>query len=170
MGTMAIGSYLWGAIAQVIGTALTLGITAAALLLVAASVRIAPLHANTGRIDRSIDLAWPTPTLVFEPAPTDGPVTIILSYTVSAANLPAFEAAMKDVRDSRRRTGATRWRLLRSGEDASVVIETFSAPSWAEFRRQQTQRLTGRDREIRASARKLSDGEPVETHYFPALP
>jgi MFS family permease len=170
MGTMAIGSYLWGAVAQAIGTGLTLGITAAALLLVAASVVIAPLHANTGHIDRTIDLAWPTPTLVFEPAPTDGPVTIILTYTVLASNLLAFESAMKDVRDSRRRTGATGWRLLRSGEDASLIIETFSAPSWAEFRRQQTQRLTGRDREIRASARKLSEGEPTETHYFPAHP
>ena len=75
MGTMAIGSYLWGAVAELIGTPLALAITAGLLLLVAASVPLLPLHESTGHIDRTVNLTWATPALVFEPDPTDGPVT-----------------------------------------------------------------------------------------------
>jgi MFS family permease len=167
MGTMAVGSYLWGAVAQAIGTPLALAITAGLLVLVAASVPLLPLHESTGRIDRTVDLSWPTPTLVFEPQPTDGPVTIMVSYEVAPENREEFEQAMGELASSRRRTGATRWRLYQSGEDARGMLESFVVPSWAEYRRQQTQRLTGRDREMRDAVVALSDGSPTETHYFP---
>jgi MFS family permease len=167
MGTMAVGSYLWGAVAQRVGTPFALAITAGLLLLVAASVAIWPLHESTGRIDRTVDLSWPTPTLVFEPEPTDGPVTIMVTYEVAATNRVAFEAAMKDLASSRRRTGASRWHLYQSGEDALAMLESFVVPSWAEYRRQQTQRFTGRDREMRDAVFALSTGTPSEVHYFP---
>jgi hypothetical protein len=60
--------------------------------------------------------------------------------------------------------------LLRSGEVENVLLESFMVPSWGEYRRQQTQRLTGRDREIRAAAQANTDGEPTESHYFPEPP
>jgi MFS family permease len=167
MGTMAVGSYVWGAIADRIGTPGTLAITAGLLVIVAASVPLLPLHEATGRIDRTVDLSWPTPTLVFEPQSTDGPVTIMITYRVAPKNRADFEAAMKDLGSSRRRTGATRWRLYESGEDASMMLESFVVPSWAEHRRQQTQRFTGRDREIWDAVAALSDGTPTEKHYFP---
>jgi MFS family permease len=167
MGTMAVGSYLWGAVAERIGTPDALAITAGVLLLVAASVALWPLHADTGRIDRTVDLSWPTPTLVFDPQPTDGPVTIMATYRVTAEHRADFEVAMKELEQSRRRTGAARWRLYQSGEDATSMLECFVVPSWAEYRRQQTQRLTGRDREIRDAVVVLSSGKPTEVHYFP---
>jgi hypothetical protein len=74
---------------------------------------------------------------------------------------------MEDVRRSRLRTGATRWRLYRSGERPDSLLEVFVVPSWAEYRRQQTQRLTGRDREYRAAAIEFSETVPTEEHYFP---
>ena len=40
-------------------------------------------------------------------------------------------------------------------------------PSWGEFRRQQTQRLTGRDRAFIADALAHAEGDPTEHHYFP---
>ena len=167
MGTMAIGSFLWGLVAQWAGTSWALGVTAVLLLLVAASVRVLPLLPGTGRIDRTIDLSWPTPTLVFEPAPKDGPVTIMVSYAVQQGRQVEFEKTMRDVGRSRRRTGASRWRLYRSGEDAGTMLELFVVPSWAEYRRQHTQRSTGRDREMLAAAYALAESVPIETHYFP---
>jgi hypothetical protein len=77
-----------------------------------------------------------------------------------------FEAAMRLVAGSRRRTGGYQWRLYRSGEEPDVLLESFVVPSWGEHRRQQTQRLTGRDREIRAAAVAFADGDPIERHYF----
>jgi MFS family permease len=167
MGTMAVGSLFWGVVAQSIGTPLALGVTVILLVLVAASIRLLPLLHGTGTIDRTISLAWPTPTLVFEPDPLDGPVTIMVAYTVGAANTPAFRDAMKQLGYSRRRTGAAHWRFYRSGETAGAYLESFTVSSWSEYRRQQTERLTGRDREYRDAVTALTSEPPVETHYFP---
>jgi hypothetical protein len=166
MGTMAIGSLGWGLVAQLIGTPGALAASAVLLVVVAASVRVLPLLRGTGTIDRSISLSWATPTLVFEPDPTDGPVLIEITYTVPPASLDRFRSAMRQVESSRRRTGGSRWGLYRSGEQADAVLESFFVPSWGEYRRQETQRLTGRDRELRAAALALTTGTPVERHFF----
>jgi MFS family permease len=167
MGTMALGSSLWGFVAEALGIALALEISGAALLLVAASVRLLPLLPGTGAIDRTTSLAWPTPTLMWEPDATDGPVLVSFEYSVRPEARDEFARAMVRVRDSRRRTGASRWRLYRSGEHENTVLETFLVSSWGEFRRQQTERLTGRDREMLAAATAHADGPPVERHFFP---
>ena len=136
------------------------------LALVAVSVLRLPLLPGTGVIDRSARLAWASPTLLFEPAPTDGPVLITVSYTVRAASRQEFQQAMTALGASRRRTGAFRWRLYRSGEEEDVWFETFLLPSWSEYQRQQTQRSTGRDREIEARALAACEGTPRWHHYF----
>lgn len=166
MGTMAIGSFLWGLVAGLFGTTQALVAAAALLVLVAISTRLLPLLPGTGTIDRTISLTWATPNLVFEPEPTDGPVLVTNSYIVRPNAVAPFERAMKEVAASRRRTGGYRWQLFRSGEDEDALLESFMVPSWAEYRRQQTQRLTGRDREILAEAREYCEGDPVERHYF----
>ena len=167
MGTMAIGSFGWGLLAQALGTPISMCSAAALLALVAVSVRWLPLLPGTGTVDRTVSTSWPTPTLVIEPDPTDGPVLVQISYTVHPENVDAFRDAMRLVEGSRRRTGGYRWSLLRSGEVEDELLESFMVPSWGEYRRQQTQRLTGRDREIGTAARAYVDGEPRETHYFP---
>ena len=167
MGTMALGSWVWGLVAEALGVAVALVISAGALLVVAASVRLLPLLPGTGTVDRTTSLAWPTPTLMFEPEATDGPVLVSFEYSVLPANRADFARAMLRVRDSRRRTGASRWRLYRSGERENTMLETFLVASWGEFRRQQTERLTGRDREILAEAIAHAEGAPVERHFFP---
>lgn len=168
MGTMAIGSFLWGLAAEGLSLTVALLLAAGLLLLVAVSVRVLPLLPGTGTIDRTTSLSWPTPTLVFEPDPTDGPVLVSFEYTVRQDSVADFERAMAAVRDSRRRTGASRWRLYRSGESANTMLETFMVASWGEFRRQQTQRLTGRDREIVAAVDAHIEKPPIERHYFSA--
>ncbi|QHC67824.1 MFS transporter [Rathayibacter sp. VKM Ac-2759] len=168
MGVMAVGSIGWGLAAQALGTSLAYAASATLLLVVAASVRVLPLLPGTGTVDRSISMSWPTPTLVFEPQPADGPVLVQISYTVDSGSLAAFRTAMRLVESSRRRTGASRWALYRSGEESDVQLETFMVPSWGEFQRQETQRLTGRDREIRAAALAHAQGDPTERHFFPS--
>jgi len=168
MGSMAVGSFAFGLLAQAFGTTAALVVAAVLLLAVAASVAILPLLPGTSTIDRSIANSWPEPMLVFEPEPTDGPVLIEIAYRVREADQAAFEAAIRRVGDSRRRTGGYRWRLYRSGEDAETMLETFLVPSWGEFARQRTQRFTGRDRELWDAARAYCEGDPVERHYFHA--
>ncbi|WP_447648082.1 MFS transporter [Microbacterium forte] len=167
MGTMAVGSFGWGALAGAVGTATSLAVAAALLVVIAASVMWLPLLPGTSTVDRTVSMSWPTPTLVLDPQPTDGPVLVQITYTVRPDSIDAFRESMRLVESSRRRTGGYRWTLLRNGEEQDLLLESFMVPSWGEYRRQQTQRLTGRDREIQATARAHTDGEPREKHYFP---
>lgn len=167
MGTMAVGSFGWGALAGAVGTATSLAVAAALLVVIAASVMWLPLLPGTSTVDRTVSMSWPTPTLVLDPQPTDGPVLVQITYTVRPDSIDAFRESMRLVESSRRRTGGYRWTLLRSGEEQDLLLESFMVPSWGEYRRQQTQRLTGRDREIQATARAHTEGEPREVHYFP---
>ena len=170
MGAQAVGSAVWGWLGDATSPTLSLAIAAAALVLVAVSVMFLPLQEGTGRIDRTIDFTWPTPTLVFDPDPADGPVTVMVDYTVRPDDRDAFESAMRAVRLSRQRTGASRWRLYCDGDHPDRYRESFVVPSWGEFRRQNTERLTGRDREIIAEALANVAGEPAEAHFFPPQP
>ncbi|GAA2069750.1 MFS transporter [Microbacterium hatanonis] len=170
MGAMAIGSFGWGALAGTVGTATSLAVAAAMLVVVAASVAWLPLLPGTSTVDRTVSTSWPTPTLVLDPQPTDGPVLVQITYAVHPENIDSFRESMRLVEGSRRRTGGYRWTLLRSGEEEDSLLESFMVPSWSEYRRQQTQRLTGRDREIQTAARAHTESEPREQHYFPEPP
>jgi MFS family permease/quinol monooxygenase YgiN len=168
MGAQAIGALAWGALANSVGVTLTLSISAAALGLAAVSIRVLPLLPHTGQLDRTVVVDWPTPTLVFDPDPRDGPVMITADYRVPPENTSAFLEAMKAVERSRRRTGASRWRLYRDGADEGLFIEVFTVASWAEHLRQHDDRRTGADRDVLAAARDLASDTGREVrHLFP---
>jgi MFS family permease len=166
MGTMSIASVAWGAVAQYLGSEIALTTAALLLLLVAASVKVLPLLPGTGTIDRSAALTWATPAVQFEPAPADGPVLVTVSYSITPEIEAAVFRALRMVEGSRRRTGAYRWRTYRSVEESETILETFLVPSWSEYRRQRTQRLTGRDQEMEQALRSLLPAAPVEAHYI----
>ena len=106
-----------------------------------------PLRANTGKIDLEVSTAWPTPTLMFEPCPQDGPVLVAVRYRVSAENLENFVQSMGNVRRSRLRTGGHSWRLYHSVGQPDIFLERFTVASWSEFERQRTERWLGYDSE-----------------------
>ena len=139
-GSQAIGAYLWGALATreglriaMVGSALVLGV-------VALSVAVLPLRATTGKLNVEVSTAWPTPTLMFEPCPQDGPVLVAVRYQVPDANLEKFVEAMSAVRRSRLRTGGHSWRLYHSVGQPNTFLERFTVASWSEFERQRTER------------------------------
>ena len=168
-GSQALGSYLWGLIAAHFGLEQSLFAAAAVLLLTAASVAVLPLRPETGTLDLTTSTAWPTPTLVFQPDPSDGPVLISTSYHVAEERIPQFTAAMLKVGRSRSRTGGYRWRLYRSVEDPQLVIEEFTVPSWAEFDRQHNTRWLASDNDALASALQCTVDGRAEEHWYFAL-
>lgn len=168
-GSQALGSYLWGLIAAHVGLAQSLATAAALLLLTAASVTVLPLRPETGTLDLTTSTAWPTPTLVFQPDPSDGPVLISTSYRVADDRIDQFAAAMLKVGRSRSRTGGYRWRLYRSAEDPQLVIEEFTVPSWAEFDRQHSTRWLASDNAALASALQCTVDGRAEEHWYFAL-
>ncbi len=170
MGGQAVGSFGWGALATRVGYRPALLAAAGCLGLVAVSVRWWPLRSDTGVLDRSRSLCWPTPTLIFEPVAEDGPVLVAVSYRVVATELDEFVAAMRAVEKSRRRTGAIAWRIYRSGEDAELVLEQFVVRSWAEFRRQREERWTGSDDRVLSRTVERAGGLPAREHHYVTLP
>ncbi len=139
-GSQAIGSYIWGAIATRAGLDIALLWSAVVLGAVALSVAVLPLRPSTGKLSVEVSAAWPTPTLVFEPCPNDGPVLVVVRYRVSAENLDHFVEAMSAVRRSRLRTGGHSWRLYHNVGQPDTFLERFTVASWSEFERQRTER------------------------------
>jgi MFS family permease len=168
MGAQGIGAFVWGKIADAWNYQGALAVSAGLLLLTAASVPVLPLLPGTGTYDRTPALDWATPTLVFDPEPADGPVLVQATYQVPPENAAAFIEAMRAVERSRRRTGASRWRLYRDGAEPTRFIELFIVPSWGEHLRQHGERWTGADRDWRSAALALTDGTPPQVrHLFP---
>ncbi|WP_374026279.1 MFS transporter [Mycobacterium sp. HNNTM2301] len=151
-GTQAIGSYLWGVLATQAGLTLAMTVSAAVLGTVALSVVVLPLRPSIADVSIDVSNAWPTPTLMFEPCPNDGPVLVTVRYQVPQANVETFLEAMGAVRRSRLRTGGHSWRLYHSVEHPDRYLERFTVTSWSEFERQRTQRWLDYDQDFMATA------------------
>jgi len=167
MGGQAIGAAAWGVLAQQTDDATALLAAAGTLVLGAASVVRWPM-AHAGGLDRTPVSYWPAPELAFEPSPRTGPMVVTATWTVAAGDAEAFVAAMEAVERSRRRTGAIRWDLYRTGEDPGRFVEVYELASWEEHLRQHDGRLTGADREFEERAMALAAGPPEVAHLFPA--
>ena len=165
-GGQALAALAWGVLAELVGVAPTLLTAAALLALGALSVVAWPLH-DTAGWDRNLAAYWPEPHLQLEPELDNGPVTVIITYTVSAPRVADFLTAMVPVRRMRLRTGVQSWTLHRDGAALDHFVEIASYPSWAEHLRQHTGRLTGRDRALDDTVAALADGPPHVLHLFP---
>lgn len=156
-GGMALGSWLWGAIAE--------GVGLAAALLVAAFVMVAgavigmwrPLPQRT-TLDLDPLNRWQTPRVEFDVEPRSGPVMIEITYKIRPENVPAFMRVMTERQRIRRRDGARRWRLMRDLANANLWTETYETPTWTEYVRHNL-RLTKADANVSEQLRALHDSD-----------
>ena len=105
---------------------------------------------------------------MLQPHLDEGPVLVTSAWRVGEANVEAFVEAMRHVRGSRLRTGATRWELFRDGEDPQRFVEVYQVPTWAEHLRQHDGRLTVGDEEVEQRAVALAEGPAEVSHLLPA--
>jgi MFS family permease len=146
-GCQAAGSYVWGVVAARAGLDIALVCSAVVLGAAALTVPALPLRAPLGTVSLNNSTAWPSPVVVFEPAPNDGPMLVTVRYRVADENFQNFVGAMSAVRRSRLRTGGHSWRLYRDVEHPDTIIERFTVASWSEFERQQRERWLEFDHE-----------------------
>jgi quinol monooxygenase YgiN len=92
---------------------------------------------------------------------------VTVEYIVAPEREAAFLEAMDRLRQSRRRTGATRWELYRDADQPNRLIELFSVPSWEEHLRQHEGRLTAADQEVEEAALAFSDPPARAEHLLP---
>ena len=168
-GSQAIGSYVWGAFATRAGLDVALLWSAVGLGIVVLSVAVLPLPPATGKTNVEVSHAWPTPTLMFEPCPDDGPVLVAVRYRVAAENLENFVQSMGNVRRSRLRTGGHSWRLYHSVGQPDIFLERFTVASWSEFELQRTERWLAYDSDGVTKAIGYTVDRARQHQYYLAL-
>ena len=144
--SLALGSVLWGWLASSEGTRIALIASAGTMLaLLALGYRVQVRMGDEADITPGLQL--PELAIAVEPLPDDGPVLIQVEYQIDAENREAFLNAIPAIEPTRRRNGASNWRVFRDlGEDGRFV-ERFIITSWAEYVRLRS-RMTVADRQI----------------------
>jgi MFS family permease len=161
-GGVAIGSAVWGALAEVSLTGSHL-VAAAVLILASVVTRRWSLGSMTGLDLRMAPIDDPTVAIV--PHATDGPVLVTLMYNVPSEDVKAFADAMRLVERHRRRTGAYRWGLFRDLASPEKFIETFVVESWGEHLRQHRRSTVNSDRFL-DPVRPYLEPDAVAAHYL----
>jgi MFS family permease len=166
-GGMAIGSVIWGAVADHFSTSTALILAGIGLLAVLPLVQ--RFHVLRGAVpDLSpYQLNRSAPQLVIDLQPTDGPVRVSIDYRILPEDYDAFTRAIHKLRDVRLRDGAIRWGVFQDLTDPQHLNETFIVESWIEYLRQR-ERFTAWDLEIRDKVRSFHQGEdgPAVSHMI----
>jgi MFS family permease len=167
-GTMAAGSFAWGALSERFGNGTALLFAALTLVGGLAATLRWPLR-PIQHLDLSPSMHWPDPKLVITPNPDDGPVLITVEHRVPAERASDFIQAMDAMRSFRRREGAVSWGIFRDLADPDRYLETFLVSSWAEHMRQHA-RVTVEDQatEARAFSFQQQGIERVASHLIAA--
>jgi MFS family permease len=165
-GGQAAGAVIWGAVAGAAGLVPAFLISAVVMAAGAATIRFWPFQ-QIANMDRSL-VRWPEPHLLIDAGPSDGPVLVRTTYTITAEKQERFLQAMAPLRRSRLRTGATDWALYQDGQNPRSFVELFTVASWEEHLRQHRERQTGTDLEFHDDAAALSDPPPQTDHYLAA--
>jgi hypothetical protein len=155
-GGLALGSAMWGGVADRLGDATALTIATAGLGLGLLVVRRWPLRELAEHEVRP-SRHWTPPRVAQQPRPEGGPVLVASEYCVEPRNSAAFVAAMRDMERLRRRDGAYRWGLYRDAAEPTRYMEVFLVESWAEHMRQHERSLVA-DQAIEARALGLVEG------------
>lgn len=164
-GAMAAGSALWGLVAGTLGIANTL--VCSALLMLAVFALMQRFPARMGHASESTaspDALYPG--FVNAVVPPDTVVAVQISYQVRADKSAEFLRQLHAIGKTRRRDGASFWRVYRDLEQAGYYVERFIVESWDQYLRQRS-RATVADLEAERQLWTLQsvEGPPVVTHF-----
>ena len=165
MGSMALGSLLWGNLAQQTSIATALVVAAAGAVLAIGVTWRWQLGAIE-EIDLTPSMHWPCPVTHEGVTPDRGPVMVTIIYQVEEAQRGAFLDAIRDLGQRRKRDGAFAWGIFEDTERPRRFVEYFMVESWLEHLRQH-ERITNADRQLQDSVRGFlaAGSEPMITHY-----
>ena len=164
-GAQGLGAIAWGVVDDAFGLTFTFLVAAGLMVLGAATVRFWPFVDTSGMDRRTV--VRPDPDVAPETDLDAGPVVVRTTYSIPTEREAEFMHAMRRVRESRLRTGATQWGLFRNGERSGEFEEIFVVASWDEHLRQHRDRMTATDLDYEDQAKALSDMIPRTWHLLP---
>jgi MFS family permease len=152
--SMALGSLLWGSLAS--ETSIRIALMTSATGLLVAHLLTRRFRADLGTEADVMPSVHAAPELVMavEPQPDDGPVLIQIEYRIDRQHLKAFLHAIEAVAPTRRRNGASSWRVFRDLEDDERIVERYVVASWADYLRHRD-RMTMADSRLQDNARSF---------------
>ena len=159
-GGIALGSWVWGSTASVIGVEGALLISGATLLLSPLLGLWMRMPTASGPNELSLDVLA-DPEVRLSLTPRSGPIVIEIEYRVDPAKARLFYAVMQHVQLSRQRNGAYGWSIARDIADPELWTERYHCPTWHDYLRQRS-RSTASERALHLRANEFHIGpEPI---------
>jgi MFS family permease len=158
-GGIAIGSWGWGHLTDVVGVEIALLASALAMFLsplLGLWLRMPRVGIQTEDADM---LADPEVRLML--TGRSGPLVVEIEYRVDQDNARGFHNVMQEVQLSRQRNGAYGWSIARDIADPELWIERYHCPTWLDYLRQRN-RSTQLERALHQRAMDFHIGpDPV---------
>ena len=155
-GGIALGSWIWGVVADAHGAETALIAASIAMLAGGAIGLLLPLPQhqvlNLDPLNR-----FKEPHLALDVKPRSGPIAIMIEYIIRDEDVPEFLATMAERGRIRRRDGARNWTLARDLENPAIWIEHYHTPTWLEYVRHNG-RITHADAVVGERLRALHSG------------
>jgi len=170
-GGLALGSVVWGVIAERVSTPISLMVAAAGCA--ASFPLVSRFRVLRGGIPDITPHKWKRAVPELAPFPEGeagdpeeaGPVRISIYYRVPQESYAEFTRAIHKLRGVRMRDGALRWGIYRDAIEPELLNETFIMESWVEYLRSR-ERHTAADERIREAVWALHQGsEPPKISY-----
>jgi MFS family permease len=169
MGSLAIGSVLWGHVAEWYG--IPFALIAAAVGIVIAQLLTQRFHVSRSEgSDLTPSRHWRLPDIREEVTHDRGPVMILIHYRVAPGHERDFTEAVRQLGQSRLRDGAFAWDLMESAVEPNYYIEYYQIDSWLAHLRQH-ERVTESDRALQQQIRSylVAGDAPIVTHFVRCL-
>lgn len=154
-GGMALGSFAFGLMADVLGVPMALGASGllmALTLVLRFRLPLMPLD------PADLEMAPPQSHVSLATSlDARSPTVVSIDYRIRLADTERFLALMDRNAEARHRAGATRWRLYRDGFDLQLWTEQFESEDWTEHLRHRRRRSKS-DQDIQLALWALHDG------------
>ncbi len=164
-GSLALGSVVWGLVAEHRGVPVAL-ISAAIGTLAAILLRFVTRLPDVD-VDLSAWTHWAPPARISDLGydADDGPVLVTVEYHVDPSQAASFIAAAHRLGRLRRRDGASQWGLFRDTAQPDRYLETFLVGSWAEHLRQH-ERSVRADLPVEEAVRRAARTMSTARHFL----
>ncbi len=138
-GGMALGSWVWGAVASSQGVE-TAMVAAAVPLILGAVLGHWLRIPEFGTLDLDPVNRFREPALRLDLRGRSGPIMVTVDYIIDQKDVPEFLRLMALRRNVRRRDGARNWALLRDLENPERWSESYHIATWDEYVRHNLRR------------------------------
>jgi predicted MFS family arabinose efflux permease len=158
-GGIAIGSWGWGHLTDLVGVEMALLVSAAGMFvspLLGLWLTMPPIGGRNEAADLLAD-----PEVRLPLTGRSGPLVVEIEYRVHPDSARVFHGLMQEVQLSRQRNGAYGWSIARDIADPELWTERYHCPTWLDYLRQRN-RSTQSERALHQRAMAFHMGiEPV---------